>query len=284
MSSFGKQRESGEGFVSKLYTGVENFVPTLVNPGLEDLKKIYGDNAKEDTYVSTTEEGKPQLKIVIYLDNKAEEGEESIKTRLTFFVVADKRVSQAGDKTQFINAYGQSTWLPNDGSIPENMNWYDAEGKREAFRGEDLVIDFLRNLLNLPSKDKADKPEDAKSQFTVQEWQKMFSGDMSPLKGIISQATNKIGILLGVKTVEDGKMYQDVYNRKTLRQYTKASGKFDYLRNDVVEAQNNGAYSSTDFGNPDYTLREYVAGETLDNGPALQEESADNIFGQFSGQ
>ena len=61
MSSFGQGKEAGEGFVNKQYTGVENFRVTHVCPTHEELKAIYGDGAKEDTYVLQNNEGKTQV-------------------------------------------------------------------------------------------------------------------------------------------------------------------------------------------------------------------------------
>lgn len=256
MSNFGQSTEAGEGFVNKLYTGIENFRVVAVCPNHDELKKMFGDNAKEDVYALTNDEGEQQAKIVIYLDNEAEGETPKITTRLTYFVTKKEKLSQTG-KRLYINIYGTNAWLPLDGTIPESMSWFNPEGMRPAFDNENLVIDFLRNLLNLPSVDKADKPSDAYSQFSEKEWDSMFNGNFAQLKSAAMSSPNKIGVVLGVKTVDDGKMYQDVYNRNTLRQWSKQSGKFDYIRKNLTEAQSAGSYPKTDFGNLDFVLREY---------------------------
>lgn len=261
MSNFGSANEAGESFVNKIYTGVENFRVVAVCPSHEELKKIYNsDKIKEDNYIMTNDEGVAQAKIVLHLDNEAEEGEPSIKTRITFFVNKEEKLSQTGKKL-YLNVFGTEAWLNLDGSVPDAMKWYDVEGKRPAFSGEQYVISFIRNLLNLPNPSNADKPEDAHSQFSEADWNGMFNGNFTPLKGAIMSSPNKIGLLLGAKTTDEGKIYQDVFNRAFLRQYAKASGKFDYLRKNVNDAQDNGAYSKTYFGNQDYILREYNADE-----------------------
>ena len=272
--AFGQGQEAGEGYVSKLFTGVENFKVTHVNPTHEELKQIYGDNAKEPVYV-TEEEGVKRIMINLLLDNEPEEGQESIKTRLTFFVANTPRVSDEKGKTEYINAYGQSAWLPSDGTVSEAMSWFDKEGMRPALNGEVPLIQALRNLLNLPSKKNAKNPADAKSEFSMEEWKAMASGNFTALRNVVKSSPNKLGVLLGVKTMDDGKMYQDTFNRSTLRQYGKTSQKFDYLRDSVTDAQANGAYSKTDFGNPDYILREFTPGEVhSDNGGVLAEQEA----------
>lgn len=260
MSNFGNANEAGEGFVNKLYTGVENFRIVAVCPNHDELKKLYSEKSKEDTYILMNDDGKTQAKIVLHLDNEPGEGEPSIKTRITFFVTNNHKDSQTGKKL-YINAYGQTAWLADPAVIPENMQWYDLTDSRLAYDGEDNLIGLIRNLLNLPSLAKADNPSDAASQFSTADWGSIFSGNFSVLKSAIMSSPNKIGLLLGVKTTDEGKMYQDIFNRNTLRQWAKASGKFDYLLKNVNEAQDGGGYPKTNFGNQDYVLREYVADE-----------------------
>tara|TARA_R110000851_G_scaffold78000_5_gene172065 strand:+ start:6323 stop:7168 length:846 start_codon:yes stop_codon:yes gene_type:complete len=273
MSNFGQAKEAGEGFVNKLYTGVENFKVTHVNPNQEALKAIYGESAKVPVYTSVDDKGNRQVRVDIYVDNDAAEGEPSIKTKTTFFITEAEKLSQTGKKL-FINAYGQTAWLPLDGSIPDAMGWYDLDGSRPAFAGEENLIGFIRNILNLTSVAKAENKADAASQFSVSDWTGMFTGSFGAVQGAMT-SPNKIGLLLGVKTTDEGKMYQDVYTRNTLRQWAKESGNFDYLRNDVTEAQNNGAYSKTVFGSPDYKLREFTANEApTDEGLFSDEKSA----------
>lgn len=281
MSNFGTAKEAGEGFVNKLFTGVENFTVTHVNPNHAALKGIYGDSAKEPDYLSVDDKGNRQCRIDVYVDNLPKEGEPSVKTKIAFFITDVEKLSQTGKKL-FINAYGQSAWLPLDGSIPEVMNWYDADGSRAAYGGEENLIGFIRNLLNLSSVAKAATKAEAASQFSVADWNAMFTGNFGAIQGA-SVSPNKIGLLLGVKTADNGKMYQDVYTRSTLRQWAKDTGNFDYLRNNVNEAQNNGAYGKTVFGSADYKLREFTADETPTNEGMFTEEKTAPAASFFQG-
>ncbi len=278
MSGFGSEREASEGFENKLYTGVENFKVVAVCPTHDELKKIYGDRAKEPTYTSKDDEGNDQIRIDIMLNNAAEEGEVSIATRMSFFVTKKERMTKDGSKKQFINLYGQTAWLSDDATKSPNGDYelvgakgtyvFKGDGARPAYDGEEQLISFIRNLLNLEGPDKAENINDARSQFSIENWNNIFSGNVAPLKAAI-KSNNKVGILLGVKTANDGKLYQDTYNRQTLRQWAKASNSFDYLRRDVESAQQNGAYPNTDFGNMDYKLREF-SGATPTNNAALE--------------
>jgi len=284
MSNFGQAEESGEGFVNKLYTGIENFKVTHVCPSQEELQSIFGENAKEDTYILTNNDGHKQVKIVLYLDNMAEEGEPSIKTRVTFFVTNAPRLTNDGSKTQHINVYGKTAWLAPDAVLAPSGNYelqggkgvYILEGKgvRPAFQGEEALIGFIRNLLNLPSLKNAKDPSQSESQFSVNDWNVMFTGNFSSIKNVIMSSPNKVGLVLGVKTVESGSMYQDVYNRGSLRQWAKNGKKFTYIRKELTDAQTNGAYPNTVFGNPDFVLREYTADAAPTNEAALVSSNA----------
>lgn len=277
MSNFGQAQEAGEGTLRKIYTGVENFKITHVNPTHEELKTIYGENAKEPTYVADTEikdangtvlRVVPQIRIDLYLDNQNENEEESIKTRLTYFIPKEYQMKTDGTKAQYINAWGRTAWLDeaqaNSGQAIITMTGakgayhFDTTGMRKAFRGEEAVISMMRNLLNLGSPDKAKDKATVMSQFSEDDWNKMFLGNVSMLKNVVMGSPNKIGVLLGAKTVEGGAVYQDTYNRNTLRQYAKASGNFKYLRSDVESAQANGAYGMTNFGDPSYKLAPFL--------------------------
>lgn len=289
MSNFGTAQEAGEGVARKIYTGVENFKVTSVCPDQTVLKTIFGENAKEDKYVMEAElkdaEGNvtgnvPQVKIVMYLDNEAVEGEPSIKTRLTYFVTKDYQTNNLKTKNQYINMYGRTAWLTDAdvqgaGAIvtltgAKGAYHFDTEGMRKAYRGEEALISMLRNLLNLGSPEKAKDKSLVTSQFSEGDWNTIFGGNFGMLSNVIASSPNKIGVLLGAKAVE-ANIYQDAYNRNTLRQYSKGTGNFNYLRKDVEGAQSNGAYGSTDFGDPSYKLNEYMkdaAPTAMDAAPA----------------
>ena len=216
-----------------------------------------------------------------FLDNIAEEGEDSIKTNLSFYVVKTNRVSSKGT-VEVINDYGTSAWMNPDMTVPANMSWYNTEGMRKAYKGEPALIEMLKNLLNLPSlkaATEAGNPANAKASLSDSDWDTIFNGNFSVFQSLIKSTENKIGVLLGVKTVDDGKMYQATYNRKTLRQYTKATGKFEYLRKDVQSAQANGAFATTDFGDPSYVLTEFLGESTVTKSAEVSAPQAQTFSG-----
>jgi hypothetical protein len=164
-----------------------------------------------------------------------------------------------------INSFGKDTWLTEEAiktkTLPDNMQWYNADGVKVAKRGEVELISFLVNLLNLPwDTSKVADVSECYARIDKEEWAKIFAGDVSLLKGLIDSTNNKIGILLGVKTKGDGKLVQTAFNRHTLRQYviggTRAD-KFKYILKDLKSAQDAGAFGNVDFGPLDLSIREH---------------------------
>ena len=298
MSNFGGGSEATDGYIKRLWTGVENFKVTSLNPTQEQLKAIYGDGVKEPVYVGKGSKGDEpnkiefdQVRLDFYIESENDIVEDIIKTKISFYLGKYLRSNTEGTKKQLINAFGQTAWL-TDAQVEEGKTKpviglvggkgtyeFNTKGMRQAYEGEDQFIEFLRNLLNLPSPKTAEKESDAMSQFSTADLDAIIRGDVKSIAGLISRTKNKVGLLLGVKTVGD-KMYQDVYNRKTLRQYAKNSAKFDWLRKDVESAQQNGAYPNTNFGDSAYKLVEFLDGAIPTNSGAIAKPPAAN-FGSF---
>lgn len=274
MSGFAKGSEIGEGIQRQLYVGAENFKVVGVNPTKEELEKMYGREITFDPdYIGTTkvsdsdgEREVPQVRLDFYLANE----DESVTTKLQFYVADTHHKSQTG-KYKVINAFGRDTWLDADAIktkiIPDNMQWYRSEGVKVAKRGEVELVSFLVNLLNLPfNLDKVEDIAKAYASIDKDEWTKIFAGDFTLLRNIITNTNNKIGVLLGVKTKVDGKLVQTTFNRHTMRQYIISSNKaekFKYLLKDLDESVAAGAFGNVDFGPRDLSLREHNISPTV---------------------
>lgn len=291
MSVFGQTQETGEGFVRKIYTGLENFKVIALNPSHAKLKEMFGENAKEPVYCSKSEvkdnDGNTigevdQIKLDFYLDNMDEEN--PIKTKMTLYVNRQEFKSSQKGTIEVINLYGRTAWLTEE-QIAQGLPEYqlakkaggtfpfDGEGMRKSFRGEAIVISTLRTLMGLKApKDGEDKSNSA-SQFSVQDWDGFFKGNFTLIQKLVESAPNKIGLLLGAKTVEEN-VYQDVYSRAVLPAYIKNTRKLDYFRGQVENAKANGAYGSTDFGDPSYKLVEYNPEMSFNSGATISSGQA----------
>ena len=268
MSGFGKAQEVADGPIRKLFTGAENFKVIAVNPTKEEIEKMYGREINfTPEYTNTTkvtdgdgEREVDQIRLDFYLSNE----DDSITTKAQFYIAKTHHKSQTG-KLKVINDFGKTTWLEKDaiqsGSVPDNMSWYNTSGIKVALRGEEELISFLSNLLNLPfDLSKLEDVSDAHARISKEEWAKIFAEDFSLLKGIIESTNNKVGVVLGVKTKQDGKLVQTIFNRTTLRQYTLDStkaDKFKWILKDILEAKAAGAFGNVEFGADDLSLREF---------------------------
>jgi hypothetical protein len=287
MSNFGKGQEISDGGARKLFTGAENFKVVAVNPTKAELEVIYGRELNYDPeYTATTtvsdgdgEREVNQIRLDFYLTN--EDVDNPINTKASFYIADTHHKSQTG-KVKVINDFGKTTWLTKEdvasGDVPANMSWYSASGLKIAKRGEEEVIDFLVNLLNLPfDLTKVDDISDAYAKISAKEWGEIIKGDVTIFKDVIASTNNKIGVVLGVKTKADGGQIQTIFNRKTMRQYTlhaKKADKFKWILKDIHDAKANGAFGNVDFGADDLMLREFTVVPTqlsLDNAPETED-------------
>lgn len=292
MGAFGGNREASDGAVRKVFTGVENFRVRAINPDHAKLKELYGENAKEDSYLGENEingQKYPQIRIVAHCDNDPAEGEEKVTCRPTFWITKAPLISQTGKK-QYINIFGNTIWLTDEQAAEkkpfyENVGAagsykFESQGMRLALRGEEDFIKFFRALLNLPSPTKVTDPMEAASQFSMQDWETMFSGNFTMLNNMLKTTNNKVGFLLGAKRVEEN-LYQDVFSRKPMRQYEKAAGKFEYLIKDLDSARESGAFANTDWGPRDCKLREYDTDATPTQADAFSQNGTSTGEGSF---
>lgn len=280
--AFGKGNESTEGIQITRYTGVASVLVKGVNPTKEELEKFYGrdiENAPE--YIGVAEVNGEQV-LQVRLDflveadpdkyKNAEGKSIGLKSRVTLFLRKAHRVSSAG-KMQIIDKYGRTAWAtPQEieaRQIPVYGNGKPANidaDYRLAYNGEEDLIKFLIAYLNIPScqryvngewvmNDATKLPD---SEAMLDHIDDYFKGDVKELKNILSyQPNNKVKVLFGVRTAEDGRQYQTVYTRMFLKNNVT-----DYSRLDreVQETKASGALSTSEF---DVTeLHEYVVTPT----------------------
>lgn len=278
MSTFGKSQSASD-VVRKLYTGVENFKVIALNPTKAEIEAIYGREIDYNPeYLSETEieengvkKKYKQVKFDFFLENE----DKSISTRLQFYVADTYKQSATTGTYQVVNIFGKSTWLSKEiiqsKQLPDNMSFFDPEGLRIAKRGEVELVDALVALLNLKAFKGTGDRSDSYAQIPDDVWKNMFEkGDFSFIQGIVKGSENKIGVLLGVKTKDDGGKVQATFQKKVLRQFVLKQTKpdrFSYLLREVKSSQDNGAFSTVDFGPEDLNLREYNPSSTTSSDP-----------------
>lgn len=272
--AFGKAVESKEGGSIKRYIGASPVYVLAVNPTKEERNKLL--NAEIDSepeYLREKEvDGKnvPQVMVTFYVKPDVEE---DIIIPMTFFVDKSYRYNRDKTKVQVIDKYGYSAWatpedLKNKATLKSSTDkaLKITTEYRPAYNGEIQLIEFIKSYLNFDEalsyvngewvkNPKVTNMEECECSLDMD---KLFKGDFSELNEVPKlMPKNKVKVMFGVRTTEDGKQYQAVYTNKVLR-----NGARDYseIDKDLQERKNAGAFSNVEYDiNP---FREYTVEAT----------------------
>lgn len=290
--SIGKTQESKETAGFKRYIGVGSSYVVAVNPTKKELDAITGyESANEPEYVVDTDNGKEaRITFVVKTDSNACNGIEMVN-RVMFTLRNAPAYNKDKTKVQVIDKYGNSTWTDVETAkaggklLSKNGNEMGIDAKyRMAYSGEVELIDFLKTYLCVGSafnyvngswvkKDDADD-----FVFGLEHIKDYFTGDFSEIKEAIAlQPNNKVKLLYGVRTTDDGKQYQAVATRSGMVLRNNAGSKaLVKLEKELADAKDNGAYASTEFKVQE--LAEYdVKATDLNAAPASTDTSSDAV-------
>ena len=253
-----ESKEASEGF--KKYVGLASCHVLAVNPNKAKLDELMGYESQNDPeYLKEDDQGKQAIiTFIVKTDPETNNGIE-ITQRATITLRPQPAYNKDQTKVQVIDQYGNYTWA--------DVETAKASGKiehatkldkyRMAYVGECALVDFLKKYLNVP--DAYDykngawvKKEGGKADegiFTLEKIKDYFKGDFSELKEAIAlQPNNKIKLLFGVRTNDEGKQYQAVCTREQLMLNNAAgSNSITRLANDLANAKNNGSFSNVDY-------------------------------------
>lgn len=255
-------KESVEGSF-KMYKGMAAFNIVAVNPTKAELEALTGREIENDPeYVGKTDEGKEQVRVIFYAktapEAKLNNGIELL-IPISFMLTKDYKVGQNSGKYQIIDKFGRTAWatkeevqsksIPQYSSGPANIS----ADYRLAWQGEEFLIDFLIQWLNIPGpavyKDKVwvmkENTDDSEVSLDMAA---LFKGDVKELKELVTLAAAYIVKgAVGIRTVdnENGtRQYQAVFTRKFAKNAVT-----DYSRIDaaITEFQNAGGAPGTEF-------------------------------------
>ena len=267
-----KGKESTEGNF-KRYIGVAPCFIKGLNPSKAELEKIYGNTQdKEPQYVGEVEVTENGNKVkyanvrltFITLPDEEKTGVKCDPISVSLFLQNRYRYNRDQTKIQVIDKYGRTAWvtieqaknheIPMYSNGPANLD----KDYRPAYVGEEELTDFLINYLNIPSVMRynenekkwymVEHPED--SECRLDHIVDYFKGDFSELRDAIAlQPTNKVKILFGIRTDNEGRQYQAAFTQMFLKNSVSDYSKLDaYLQ----ERKNAGAYSTTEFEVTDF--------------------------------
>ena len=281
MMAFGKAQESKEAAEIKRFTGVGSVFVVGVNPNKSELEKLYERELDKDPEYVTEKDGVVSARIdfIVRTDTaaKCNNGIELL-TKVSMFIRKEYRFNKDKTKVQVIDKYGRTAWVTKEQAknheIPVYSNGKPAnidKDYRPAYVGEEDITNFLKLFLGIPNVEKwvkneetgrrevvglVDNPEDCECR--LENIEDYFKGKFNEIKDAINlMPNNKVKVLFGVRTTDEGKQYQDVYTRKFL---SNAVSVYDKLAEDVQSNKDNGAYPNTEFVIAD--LQEYTVQAT----------------------
>ena len=278
--AFGKTQVSKEATEIKRYTGVGSVFVVGVNPNKAELEKLYDRELDKDPEYLTEKDGVTSARIdfIIKTDPtaKCSNGIELL-TKFSMFIRNEYRFNKDKTKVQVIDKYGRTAWVTKEQTknheIPVYKNGPANIDKdyRPAYVGEEDITNFLKLFLGISNVEKwvkneatgrrevvglVDNPQDCECR--LENIEDYFKGKFNEIKGAINlMPNNKIKVLFGVRTTDEGKQYQDVYTRKFLSNTVSV---YDKLAEDVQTNKDNGAYPNTEFVVAD--LQEYTVQAT----------------------
>lgn len=275
-----KGKESTEGDF-KRYTGVAPCFIKGVNPTKKQLEEIYENSQDKDpVYIGEVEvtEGDNKVKYpnvrlnFLALPDPEKTGVDIKPISVSMFLQKRYRYNRDKSKVQVIDKYGRTAWVTIDQcknhEIPVYSNGPANLDKdyRPAYVGEEELTNFLIAYLNIPAVMRystaekkwymVEHPEE--SECRLDHIEDYFKGDFSEIKEALAlQPNNKVKILFGIRTDNEGRQYQTAYTQMFLRNNVSDYSKLD---KDVQERKNAGAYSTTEFEVTDF--HEYTVKST----------------------
>lgn len=255
-------KESVEGNYA-LYKGVAALNILAVNPNKAELSELTGrDIEEEPQYVSQTEEGKAQVRVTFYARTNPESkinSDINLLIPISFILVKDFRIGQTSGKCQIIDKFGRTAWATKDDMQAKRVPVYPSgpanisADYRPAWQGEEFLIDFLIQWLNIPGpanyKDKKwvmkENTEDSEVSLNMDA---LFKGDVSELRELVNTAkAYTVKAAIGIRSVENEngvREYQAVFTRKFLKNAVTDYSKLDAA---ITEFQNAGGAPNTIF-------------------------------------
>ena len=260
--AIGKTQESTETTEYKRYIGLGSTYIKGVQPSKKEIDAFFGfDSQAEPEYLKDGENGKEaHITFLLQTDPETCNGIE-LKSRAMFTLRAVPAYNRDQTKVQVIDDYGNYTWVNTEDAkagkaVTHNGNPAKIDTKYHiACVGECDLVTFLKKYLcvqdafNYVNGTWVKKENADEYKFALEHIKDYFKGDFKELKEAIAlQPNNKVKLLYGVRTTNEGKQYQAVCTRGELVLYNNANANaVTRLEKDLANAKQNGAYQTTDY-------------------------------------
>lgn len=265
--AFGKAIASSEEFVAKRYIGVAPVYVLAVNPTKKEMESIYNTTIEDEpNYLGQAEDREgnkvDNVRIDFIIKTDANKVGEEVISKLTLFLQKGYRYNGDKTKVQIIDKYGRTAWVTTEQAKNHEIPMYSNgpanidKDYRPCVIGEEALINVLKTYLGIQNVMKyvngtwemKENPEDYEAK--LEHIQDYFKGDFSELKSLVAlMPENKIKVMFGVRTANDGKQYQTTYSNMVLSNRTTDYSKLDA---DLQERKSNGAFATTEFSVCDF--------------------------------
>ena len=250
-----KGNASKEAQEFKRYIGVCPVFVKAVNPNKTEHEKLFNTTLEEaPVYVQDKEDAEgnsyKNVRISVVMQPDVEKiGFEMPLVTMPLFVTNQKQFGAKSGKYQVVDKYGRFTWATESEIQSKTTPTYtdkktgetkkfdiDMTSARISYVGEEELTDFLINYLNIPSVMRynqnekkwymVEHPED--SECRLDHIADYFKGDFSELRDAIAlQPTNKVKILFGIRTDNEGRQYQAAFTQMFLKNSVSDYSKLD---------------------------------------------------------
>lgn len=259
----------------KRYMGIGVCRVLAVNPTAKEIEQHMGFTPKaEPVYLGEDQNGCKTARISMIVTTVPEDNN-GIETTafLTFNMTATTIVGSTSGKIQVMDEFGSDPAWGDAAVVEANKPIVYSDGRNplkgayhKVCRGEVALTNFLRSFLGVPSAQnyvngtwvtKTGEELNA-AKLRLENIPNYFKGDFSEIKEAIAlMPDNKVKLLFGVRTNDEGKEYQDVNSEVFM---SARSNSTKMMERTITEAKTNGRYANTEY---DFEpLHEYVVNPT----------------------
>lgn len=253
------------------YTGIGIAKVVGINPTMKEINDAFGREVytNEPTYTQEVEyDGvKSKMSRVSFL-LKFEASDNMGYSDLHFLTISiTNKVIKSSDttnpKVQVIDEFGRTAWVTENEFKEKKIPVYSngpaklTNNYHAVLRGEERLVKFISAVRATPSIDvwdpdgkcwvtnKREDAENCKKEIPKEDMKKILNGDFSPVRSYLEDVKdNKVKVVLGVQTSNDGRQYNTIYDGDFMTVFQK---KTTNIEKSVREAQANGRYPNTVF-------------------------------------
>lgn len=269
------------------YIGIAPVNVIALNPNKEELEKLYGYTVNKEPEYELEFDGQKARRLEFHVRTVKNNDRDIDTTGKIRFVISNEDVTnRERTKYQVIDKYGETTWVTTEqlqaGQRPDNCRVVGPY--RVCKRGEAELTHFIKEWLNYTLSTAWDNDSHKYTAIAVENlpkceidlsscWNDLINGDLTQLSELIPVYKDyAVKVCFGVRTTEDNRHYQEVFNREFLRNNSNSYSKFDKKINSLKEI---GMYADTEFSTS--LLREWhVQPTTFTNSVPEQPATVEN--------